>query len=151
MAETALGSHRRTAPRSALTALCWEVSAGKERTGLVVDLSWQGVRLERPFIGGATAAEVQLEITVAGIDEVIWARAGSCFDQVVAAPGHSAAGGPLGLVRRTGYRLLAAAARDLRLLREFLIERRRAEANARGLPSILAHDFNSAGTRAYLP
>ena len=116
-------SRRRTVPRTSVAAKCWEVIDGKERRAGVVDLSWEGVRLERPFEGGATPGQVQLEIDVAGIDEVIWAKAGACFDEVVAAP--TLVGGPLGLVRRTGFRLLAAASRDLRMLREYLFEQRR--------------------------
>ncbi|MEZ4364280.1 MAG: hypothetical protein R3B48_29165 [Kofleriaceae bacterium] len=108
-----------------MAGLCWEVVEGKERPGLVVDLSWEGVRLERPFVGGVTPAEVQLELDVPGIDEVIWAKAGACFDEVVAAPVDSISGGPMGLVRRTGFRLLAAASQDLKMLREYLVERRR--------------------------
>lgn len=139
-------SWRRAVPRAAVSARCWEVAHRQEQRGLVVDLSWEGVRLERPFVPGARAEQVQLELEVPGLGEVIWAKAGPCFDQVVQArPGQ---GGPLGLVRRTGYRLLAAAQRDLRLLRDYLFEHRRAQAAiierrfalARApLPSILAH------------
>jgi hypothetical protein len=122
------------------------VGGGKEQRGLVVDLSWEGVRLERPFVAGAQVGQVQLEIDVPGIDEVIWAKAGACFDVLV--PASSAMGGPMGLLRRTGYRLMSAAARDLRLLRDFLFEQRRAQAQRQEqlrqracapLPSILAH------------
>jgi hypothetical protein len=50
----------------------------------------------------------------------MWAKADACFDVVVPAAGP--AGGALGLVRRTGYRIVAAASRDLRLLEELVIE-----------------------------
>jgi hypothetical protein len=162
MSESLIMSRRRTIPRASVAAKCWEVIGGKERRAVVVDLSWEGVRLERPFAGGATNAEVQLEIEVPGIDEVIWAKAGACFDQVMAGPVDSLTGGPLGLVRRTGFRLLAAASRDLRLLREFLFEQRRLElarnparrepeslpARRPPLPSILTHDFSRAAAWA---
>jgi hypothetical protein len=127
MSELLQTSRRRTVPRTAVTAGCWEVIGGMERRAGVVDLSWEGVRLERPFLGGTTPGNVQLEIDVAGLDEVIWAKAGACFDEVVAAPVGSRLGGPLGLVRRTGFRLLAAAGRDLRMLRDYLFEQRRRE------------------------
>lgn len=139
-------SRRRAVPRAAVSARCWEVAHHQEQRGLVVDLSWEGVRIERPFVPGARAEQVQLELDVPGLGEVIWAKAGPCFDQLV--PARSGQGGPLGLIRRTGFRLLAAAQRDLRLLRDFLFEQRRAEAAriellfARArvpLPSILAH------------
>ena len=72
----------------------------------------------------ATAKEVQLEIEVPGIDEVMWARGDVCFDILV--PSATAAGGPLGLIRRTGYRIAAAAQRDLRMLRDVVVETYRA-------------------------
>ncbi len=118
---------RRITPRLALNALCWELVGGRERNGLVVDLSAEGAKLQRPFLGGATPREVQLEFEVPGIDEVMWARADACYDQVVAAPVGSVAGGPLGLMRRTGFRIIAAAQRDLRLIRDYVHELRRAQ------------------------
>lgn len=118
---------RRVTPRLELAALCWELVGGRERNGVVVDLSSEGARLERPFLGGATPHTVQLEFEVPGIDEIMWARADACFDQVIAAPVDSPAGGPLGLIRRTGFRIVAAAQRDLRLIRDYVYELRRAQ------------------------
>jgi hypothetical protein len=111
---------RRVTPRLSLSAFCWELVGGTERNGIVTDLSVEGARLERPYLGGLTPASVQFELEVPGIDEVIWARADACFDQVIAAPLGSAAGGPLGLIRRTGFRIVAAASRDLRLIRDYI-------------------------------
>jgi D-alanyl-D-alanine carboxypeptidase len=45
-------------------------------------------------------------------------------------PRRGPAGGALGLVRRTGYRIAAAAQRDLRRLAEVVMETHRAEARA---------------------
>jgi hypothetical protein len=115
---------RRESPRIKIEALCWELVAGQETSGLAVDLSPAGLRIERPYIGGPTRQDVPLEIEVPGIDEVMWARADACFDVVV--PHAGPAGGLLGLVRRTGYRIVAAASRDLRLLKELVIETDRA-------------------------
>ena len=56
--------------------------------------------------------------------EIIWARAKVCFERVV-----SQRGG--GLVLTTGVRLSAAASRDCRLLRDYVIERRRERAALR--------------------
>ena len=114
---------RRESPRVRIEALCWELShgsAGDETSGIAVDLSSLGLRLERPYTGGPTRHAVGLQIEVPGIDEVMWARADACFDVVV--PRAGAPGGALGLVRRTGYRITAAANRDLRMLKEFVIE-----------------------------
>ena len=97
---------------------------GKEASGLAVDLSSGGLRIERPYAGGPTRREVMLELEVPGVDEVMWARGDACFDVLV--PATSATGGPLGLLRRTGYRIVLAARRDLRMLEEFVVETFRA-------------------------
>jgi hypothetical protein len=115
---------RRDSPRIGIEALCWELVDGRETSGLAVDLSSLGVRIERPYTGGPTRREVPLQIEVPGIDEVMWAKGDACFDVLV--PQAGPAGGALGLVRRTGYRLVAAA-RDLRVIREFVIETDRAQ------------------------
>jgi hypothetical protein len=123
--------YRRESPRIGIEALCWELVDGKEASRLAVDLSSLGLRIERPYVGGPTRPTVPLQIEVPGIDEVMWAKGDACFDVVVPATG--AEGGALGLVRRTGYRLVAAA-RDLRLIKELVFEtdlaRRRAAARA---------------------
>ena len=93
---------------------------GREHSGLALDLSSGGLRIERPYLGGPTRREVQLEIEVPGIDEVMWARGDACFDVLV--PTRDPAGGPLGLIRRTGYRIAIAAQRDLRMLKEVVFE-----------------------------
>jgi hypothetical protein len=89
----------------------------REVSSLVVDLSSDGARVERPFVGGRIEREVPLQIEVPGIDEVMWARGDVVFDQLVPAPTRS---GPFGLLRRTGYHIALAAARDLRLLRDYI-------------------------------
>ena len=107
---------RRTGPRIDIEALCWELVDRHEVSGLAVDLSSMGLRIERPYVGGPTRREVPLQIEVPGIDEVMWARGDAVYDVVVA-------GGPTGLLRRTGYHLTLAAGRDLRLLSEFVHHR----------------------------
>lgn len=114
---------RRESPRIKIEALCWEL-AERETSGIAVDLSSQGLRIERPYTGGPTRRSVPLQIEVPGIDEVMWAQGLACFDMVV--PQGGAAGGPLGLLRRTGYRIVAAATRDLRRLEELVVETDRA-------------------------
>lgn len=111
---------RRESPRVDAQALCWELVDGKHASGIAVDLSSMGLRIERPYLGGPTRREVQLELEVPGIDEIMWAKGDACFDVLVAstAPGS----GPLGLIRRTGYRLVTAATRDLRLLKDYVFE-----------------------------
>jgi len=111
---------RRESPRIKIEALCWELVDDHETSGLAVDLSSLGLRIERPYTGGPTRREVPLQLELPGIDEVMWAKAEACFDMLV--PGAGPLGGALGLIRRTGYRIALAAARDLRMLRELVVE-----------------------------
>ena len=115
---------RREGPRIPVEAMCWELAGERETSGLAVDLSSLGLRIERPYAGGPTVREVLLELELPGIDEVMWARGEASSDVLVAATG--ARGGALGLVRRTGYRIVTAARRDLRRLEEVVIETHRA-------------------------
>jgi hypothetical protein len=112
--------HRRYSPRIGVQALCWEMVGGHERSSLIVDLSSDGARLERPYVGGKIQREVALQLEVPGIDEVMWAKGEVCFDHLVQAKGP--AGGVMGLVRRTGYRIAVAATRDLKMLRELVFD-----------------------------
>jgi len=115
---------RPRSPRIGVESMVWEMVDGHELSGLALDLSSGGLRIERPYVGGATRTEVQLEIEVPGIDEVMWARGDVCFDILV--PTRDPTGGPMGLIRRTGYRIARAATRDLRMLREVVTETYRA-------------------------
>jgi len=63
---------------------------------------------------------VPLQIEVPGIDEVMWAKGDVVFDKLVQA--RNGTGGPFGLIRRTGFHITIAAARDLRLLRDYVYE-----------------------------
>ena len=74
---------RRVGPRIEVEALCWEVVDGRETSALAVDLSTEGLRIERPYQPGRVAREVPLQLEVPGIDEVMWARADLCFDTLI--------------------------------------------------------------------
>ncbi len=111
---------RRESPRIDVEAMCWELVDGKEASGLAVDLSSMGLRIERPYLGGPTRREMQIELEIPGIDEIMWAKAEASSDVLV--PTEGPAGGPMGLIRRTGYRLIVAAQRDLRMIREYVFE-----------------------------
>ena len=119
---------RRLLPRIEVETFCSELIDGRDRPGLVIDLGPEGARLERPYVPGPTPREVVLELEVPDVDEVIWARGEVCFDRVRQAP--AGQGGAFGLLRTTGVRLIDAAARDLRLLRDCVLERRRASERA---------------------
>src|SRR5437867_5341037 len=101
---------RRISPRIDVEAMCWE--GEREIRALIVDVSTQGVRLERPYLGDRIAYEAPLQFEVPGIDEVMWAKGDVVFDRLVPVRVN---GGPFGLIRRTGYRIATAASRDLRL------------------------------------
>lgn len=110
---------RRHETRVDVGGFCWEVDTDRTVHGTVLDLSGGGLCLERPFVGGATPHQLQLEFEVPGLDEVIWASAHVRFDRVVH-PGPHARGG--GLLRRTGLRLAALARRDLHLIQDYVAE-----------------------------
>lgn len=103
-----------------MEAMCWETIGNREHNSLVVDLSCEGARVERPYLGGRIVDEVPLQFEVPGIDEVLWARGDVMFDTLV--PSKSPNAGPFGLLRRTGYRITIAAGRDLRLLRDYVLD-----------------------------
>jgi hypothetical protein len=114
---------RRSVPRIGIEAFCSEILDGRERHAVVLDLSPQGLRMARPFVGGRMPREVQLELELPGVDEIIWAKGHVCYDRIRPASGGSAMA--LGrVVRTSGIRLVAAAARDLRLLREYVMTQR---------------------------
>lgn len=121
---TAWMDARRIDPRVDVETFCSELLPREERPALVVDLSPVGARIARPYVGGPTPREIDLELEVPEVDEVIWAKAEVCFDVVSQAPAGTHAG-PFGLLRTTGLRLVRAAARDLRLLRDCVYELRR--------------------------
>ena len=120
---------RRQGARIPVESLCAEVAAEEERFGLVVDLSEVGVRIDRP-LSGRQPRVIQLEFEIPEIDELMWAKGETCFDRVRPSP-H-------GIVRTTGVRLVAAATRHLRMLREFVVDRR--ERLARALAEVAATD-----------
>jgi hypothetical protein len=117
------GMYRRLAPRIGVEVFCSELVDGTARPGLVLDLAPTGVRIERPYQGGRLPRELALELEVPEIDEVIWAKAAVCFDQIRPAPAGTH-GGRFGFLRTTGLRIVAAAARDLRMLRDCVYDLR---------------------------
>jgi PilZ domain len=106
---------RRSGARIPVESLCAEVVEEHERFGIVVDVSEDGLRLERP-LAGKQARVVQLEFEIPEVDELMWAKAELCFDRVRPSPD--------GVVRSSGVRLVAAAQRHLRMLRDYVVARR---------------------------
>jgi hypothetical protein len=93
-------------------------SGEKELFAAAIDLSEQGICIERPFVPGPRreGRVIQLEFDVPGIDELVWAKGEICFDLL--AHGKTAHRGAL--VLRTGIQIVAAARRQLALLRELV-------------------------------
>jgi hypothetical protein len=110
-----ISREHRVGPRIVLESLCHEIAGGRERPALVSDLSEVGLRLERPFVGGRLPREVQLELELPGVDDVLWAMGHVRFDVVRQVRGD--------LWRITGIRIAAAAARDLRTIRDVVHSR----------------------------
>lgn len=108
---------RRHDPRVETRTLCSELFADHMRHGFVVEVSENGVRVERPWFGGPLAERVQLELEVPEVDEIIWAAAEPCYDVISRQPS--------GLVRTSGFRLVGAAGRSIRMLRDLVFETRR--------------------------
>jgi len=89
-----------------------------------VDLTEQGLRLQRPLAGRLPSRIVQIEFEIPGYDDLIWASGVICFDQLWR-QGPLVAERPR-FVRTSGIKLTAAAGRHLRVLREYVAETRRA-------------------------
>lgn len=91
----------------------------------MVDLSSAGLRIELPFDHTATSRTIQLEIELPGVDEILWAGGQVTFAHLSPLGGYHADGQPR-LWCRAGVRIDAAAGRDRRLLRDYVVETRRA-------------------------
>jgi hypothetical protein len=127
-------------PRVAVETLCNELVADRDQYALVTDLSAHGLCLQRPLRGRLASRIVQLEFELPEVDEIVWARGEICFDRLRPAP--------TGPVRSSGIRLVAAAARHLRLLRDWVIAAAESRAALReeGDPaSVLQHASHWAG------
>jgi hypothetical protein len=126
---------RRTAPRIPTETLCSELVADREQYALIVDVSDVGLRVQRPLGQPGdgrpdtgrpgtgrpgTGRIVQLEFGLPGVDEIIWAKGAVCFDRL-----WRARAAPAGAVRTSGVRVVAAAQRHLRLMRDWVFEQRR--------------------------
>jgi hypothetical protein len=110
----------RVLPRIPVEKLASEVVNDREQLGLVMDLSPEGLRLERRFFGRRDSPIVQLEFELPEVDEIVWAKGEVCFDKLRPSP--------TGPVRSTGIRLVSAAGRHLRMLRDWVMSAAEARA-----------------------
>lgn len=109
---------RRVGPRVQVETFCSEHAEDFERHALILDLSEDGLRVQRP-IGGPRTRRIQLEFEIPDVDEVVWAAGEIQFDEVWQVPA-TEPGGLSGILRTSGIRLLSTAARHQRLLREYV-------------------------------
>jgi hypothetical protein len=116
---------RRLAPRVCVDGLCGVVSKRDLRHAALLDLSALGLRIERPFEQASASRLLQLEIELPGIDEVVWARGEVTFAHLSPLGGHHPDGQPR-FWCRAGIRIDRVARHDRRLLRDYVIETRRA-------------------------
>ena len=123
----------RTKPRIPTETLCTEVAGEREQYSMIVELSEAGLRLQRPLLGRMESRIVQLEFELPEVDELVWAKGVVCFDQLwrVPATGRTA---QARVLRTSGVRVVAAATRHLRMLRDYV--RATAEARRRARPPL---------------
>jgi hypothetical protein len=117
---------RRLAPRVRLDGLCGVVSKDELRHAALLDLSALGIRIERMFDPAVASRVVQLEIELPGTDEIVWASGEVTFAHLSPLGGHHPDGQPR-LRCRAGIRIERVAGRERRLLRDYVIETRRAQ------------------------
>ncbi|MGE5183426.1 MAG: PilZ domain-containing protein [Acidobacteriota bacterium] len=122
---------RRLAPRIAVDGLCGVVAKDDLRHAAMVELSAIGLRIELPFDRRAATRTIQLEIELPGIDEIVWARGHVTYAHLSPLGGIDGEGQPR-LWCRAGIHLEAAAWRDRRMLRDYVLETRRARATRPG-------------------
>ena len=116
---------RRLAPRILVEGLCGIVANDELSHASLRDLSEIGLRLERPFDPKTARPVVQLEIELPGIDDVLWARAAVSFAILTPMPGRTADGQPR-FWCSAGLRLVDVCRRERSLLRDYVVETRRA-------------------------
>jgi hypothetical protein len=112
---------RRCAPRISVDGLCGVVTNDDLRPASMSNLSTSGLRLERPFDPKAARPVVQLEIELPGIDEIVWASATVTHAFLTPMPGRTADGQPR-FWCKAGLRIANASQRELRLLRDYVVE-----------------------------
>ena len=113
---------RRRAPRITVDGLCGVVANDDLHHASMSDLSTLGLRIERPFDPKTARPIIQLEIELPGLDEVVWASAVVTHAHLSPMPGHSSDGQPR-FWCRAGLRISDASQRELRMLRDYVIEK----------------------------
>jgi hypothetical protein len=100
----------------------------RQMIGMIVDVSERGLRVQRVLKrSGQTSRLLQLEFELPGTGEVIWAKGEVCFDGLWQVPLDSE--GRVATLRTSGVRVVGAAGKHLRLMRDYVRELRRDEAD----------------------
>ena len=120
MDASTVSSRKREYPRVPVVAFCTELCDEQLRHAITVDLSEDGLRIQRP-IGGKTPRRLQLEFEIPEVDEVVWALGEIRFDEVWSVP-PAVVGGRPGIIRTSGIRVVSAAERHRRMLREYVMD-----------------------------
>lgn len=116
---------RRVGPRLSVDGMCGVVTARELAPAAMLDLSSLGLRVERPFDPATASRAVQVEIELPELDEILWASGHVTHAHLTPMGGTDRHGQPR-FWCRAGIQIDAAAGRDLRLLRDYVIETRRA-------------------------
>jgi hypothetical protein len=120
---------RRRAPRISVDGFCGVVTDDDLHHASMSNLSTLGLRLERPFDPKTARPIVQLEIELPGVDEVVWVSAAVTHAHLSPMPGRGADGQPR-FWCKAGLRIANASQRELRLLRDYVVEQLVARRNA---------------------
>ena len=110
---------RRMGPRLSVDSFCTVISEHDERHAAVLELSSDGLRVERPFDPKRATRVVQLELELPETDDIIWARGHVRFAQLTPMGGTHPDGAPR-LLCRAGIHIAVAGLRDRKLLRDYV-------------------------------
>jgi hypothetical protein len=111
----------RTLPRVPVEKLAHEVARQRSQLALVTDLSPGGLCLHQRQFARRESRIIQLELQLPEIEELAWVQGQVCFDRLRSTPA--------GPIRSTGIRVVAAAHRHLRLLRDWVMASVEAQEN----------------------
>jgi hypothetical protein len=119
-------SNRRDDGRISLETFYTEYVSDRPYRGMITNVSHNGLRVQRLLRPGARMSRVvQLEFELPGTQEVIWAKGEACFDELEIASFGPTGTGPSATLHSSGIRVVACADKHARLMRDYVIEKRR--------------------------
>lgn len=116
-------------PRVPVETFCTVIAGKDERHATVLELSTDGIRVERPFDPSRASPVIQLELELPEADEIVWARGHVRFARLTPMGGVHPDGSPR-LLCRAGIHIAVAGLRDRALLRDYVGELRNRELRA---------------------